>query len=102
MSANPAIVTPPRPVRRLVSPVAFQIHRGRAEVLTDGGSRSENGHGPANNSVSSSPPTISMPKIDSCIVGKQTLEQREKFTVSNLWDVSILLSVLWRMASYQL
>lgn len=81
MSANPAIVRPPRPVRRLVSPVAFQIQRGTAEVLSDGGIRSENGHGPANNSVSSSPPTISMPKIDSCIVGKQTLEQREKFTM---------------------
>ena len=84
MSANPAIVGPPCPARRLVSPVAFQKQRGAAEVLYDGGPRSENGHGPANNSVPSTPPTIAMPKIESCILGKETLEQREKLTVSNV------------------
>lgn len=73
MSVNPAIVTPPRPARRLVSPVAFQKDRPRCE----------NSHSLAISSDVSTPSTISMPKIDSCILGKETLEQREKFTVSN-------------------
>ena len=81
MSANPAVVTPPRPSRRLVSPVAFHKGRETTEVLcTNGGPRRENNHGFDQASTAS---TISMPRIDSCILGKETLEQREKFTVRN-------------------
>jgi len=92
MSGNPAIVTPPRPTRRLVSPVAFKKERDSAEVLYNGGPRRENSHGLSINADASTPSTISMPKIDSCILGRETLEQREKFTVSNTTGISILLS----------
>lgn len=93
MSVNPAVVTPPRPTRRLVSPVAFQRAGDSAEVICDGGQRHENSHSLSINVDGSTPSTISMPKIDSCILGIETLEQRDKFTVSNIETISILLSV---------
>ena len=90
MSANPAVVTPPRPSRRLVSPVAFHKERETAQVLCNGGPRRENNHG-------LDQATISMPRIDSCILGKETLEQREKFTVRNRmrdFDIAFSLRLL--------
>lgn len=93
MSVNPAAVTPPRPTRRLVSPVAFQTAGDSAEVICDSGQRHENSHSLSINVDGSTPSTISMPKIDSCILGIETLEQRDKFTVSNIETISILLSV---------
>lgn len=93
MSVNPVAVTPPRPTRRLVSPVAFQTAGDSAEVICDGGQRHENSHSLSINVDGSTPSTISMPKIDSCILGIETLEQRDKFTVSNIETISILLSV---------
>lgn len=80
MSANPAVVTPPRPSRRLVSPVVVHKERETTEVLCNGGPRRENNQG---FDQASTPSTISMPRIDSSILGKETLEQREKFTVRN-------------------
>lgn len=97
MSANPAVVTPPRPSRRLVSPVAFHKERETAQVLCNGVPRRENNHGL---DQASTPSTISMPRIDSCILGKETLEQREKFTVRNrMRDFDIAFS-LWLFALY--
>lgn len=93
MSDNSAVVTPPRSTRRLVSPVAFQRAGDSAEVIYDGEQRHENSHSLFLNGDGSTPSTISMPKIDSCILGIETLEQREKFTVSNIAKISILLSV---------
>lgn len=81
MSVNPAAVTPPRPTRRLVSPVAFQQAGHIAEVICDGGHRHENSHSLSINVDGSTPSTISMPKIESCILGIETLEQRDKFTL---------------------
>lgn len=94
MSAATVTETAQGGSRRLVSPVAFKKEGDTAEVLA----KSENGHGPINNSRSdvftrSTASTISMPRIDSCILGKETLEQREKYTVSNTADILILYTV---------
>lgn len=72
--------------RRLVSPVTFKKERDNTEVLS---AELQNGHsnGLATSSdafTTSTASTISMPRIDSCILGKETLEQREKFTVSEI------------------
>ena len=95
MSAATVTETAQGGSRRLVSPVAFKKEGDTAEVLA----KSENGHGPINNSrsdvfTSCTASTISMPRIDSCILGKETLEQREKYTVSNTADILILYSLL--------
>lgn len=95
MSAATVTETAQGGSRRLVSPVAFKKEGDIAEVLA----KSENGHGPINHDsrsdvfTSSTASTISMPRIDSCILGKETLEQREKFTVSNTADILILYTV---------
>ncbi|KAL9976053.1 hypothetical protein ACROYT_G013288 [Oculina patagonica] len=84
MSATSATATIQGRSRRLVSPVAFQKKRDTAKVLTNSQNVHENGHGLANSYDSftnSTVSTISMPRIDSCILGKETLEQREKFTL---------------------
>lgn len=86
MSAGPAPATPQGRSRRLVSPVVFKKERDIAEVLAASQS-SVNGHGLANSFdafTNSTASTISMPRIDSCILGKETLEEREKFTVSKI------------------
>lgn len=73
--------------RRLVSPVTFKKERDNTEVLS---AELQNGHSnglATSNSdafTTSTASTISMPRIDSCILGKETLEQREKFTVSEI------------------
>jgi len=74
--------------RRLVSPVTFKKERDNTEVLS---AELQNGHTCSNGLATSSDAfttstasTISMPRIDSCILGKETLEQREKFTVSEI------------------
>lgn len=77
MSGDPAIVTPPR---RLVSPVAFQKDQNGAVVL-NGKPRQENSHSLGIASDTSTPSTIAMPKIDSCILGIETQEQTERFTL---------------------
>ena len=88
MSATPVTENVQGRSRRLVSPVAFKKERDTAEVLTT--SVHDNGHGLVNSSAydaftNSTASTISMPRIDSCILGKETLEQREKFTVSKIF-----------------
>ena len=80
MSGDPAIVTPPR---RLVSPVAFQKDQNGAVVL-NGKPGQENSHSLGIASDTSTPSTIAMPKIDSCILGIETQEQTERFTVSSI------------------
>ena len=76
---------------RLVSPVTFKKERNITEVpsASQNSVQLQNGHsnGLANSSdafTTSTASTISMPRIDSCILGKETLEQREKFTVSKI------------------
>lgn len=77
--------------RRLVSPVTSKKGRDMTEVpsASQNSVQLQNGHsnGLANSSdafTTSTASTISMPRIDSCILGKETLEQREKFTVSKI------------------
>lgn len=83
MSATPATATVQGRSRRLVSPVAFKKERDTAEVLTNSQNVHENGLVNSYDSfTNSTTSTISIPRIDSCILGKETLEQREKFTVS--------------------
>ena len=88
MSAGPATANSQGRSRRLVSPVSYKKERDIAEVLAASQSCvQENGHGLANSSeafTNSMASTISMPRVDSCILGKETLEQRERFTVSKL------------------
>lgn len=84
MSAGPATVTSQSRSRRLVSPVTFKKEREKAEVLQNPEVQRENGHGLESSSeafTNSTASTISMPRIDSCIIGKETLEQRERFTL---------------------
>ena len=85
MSAGLAPATSEGRSRRLVSPVTFKKEREIAEVLAVSQRQSSNDHGLGNSSdvfTNSTASTISMPRIDSCILGKETLEQRERFTVS--------------------
>ena len=87
MSAGPAPETSQSRSRRLVSPVTFKKERDFAEVLQNPSGQLENGHGLESSSeafTNSTASTISMPRIDSCIIGKETLEQRERFTVSKM------------------
>lgn len=87
MSAGPATVTSQSRSRRLVSPVTFEKEREKAEVLQNPEVQRENGHGLESSSeafTNSTASTISMPRVDSCIIGKETLEQRERFTVSKI------------------
>lgn len=88
MSATPVTENVQGRSRRLVSPVAFKKERDSAEVLTTSHSAHDNGHGLVNSYdafTNSTASTISMPRIDSCILGQETLEQREKFTVSKIF-----------------
>lgn len=82
MSDAPVAATPRAGSRRLVSPVIFKKQRDTAEVQNGHGVL-ENGHGLSDTFTNSTASTISMPRIDSCILGKETLEQRERFTVSS-------------------
>lgn len=66
--------------RRMVSPVTFKKDRDTADVQIKRSSL-ENGHGFSDTFTNSTGSSISMPRIDSCILGKETLEQREKFTL---------------------
>ncbi|PFX31368.1 kinesin-related protein 1-like [Stylophora pistillata] len=66
--------------RRMVSPVEFKKERDTAEVQNNISPR-ENGHGFSDTFTNSVGSSISMPRIDSHILGKETLEQREKFTL---------------------
>ena len=89
MSAGPARATSQGRSRRLVSPVTFTKERDIAEVLAASqcSEQLENGHGLENNSgafTNSTASTISMPGVESCILGKETLEQRGRFTVSKM------------------
>lgn len=89
MSAGPATATSQSRSRRLVSPVTFKKERDIAEVLQypNVQVQRENGHGLESSSeafTNSTSSTISMPRIDSCIIGQETLEQREMFTVSKI------------------
>ena len=86
MSAGPAPATSQSRSTRLVSPVTFKKERDIAEVLQNSRVQ-QNGHGLESSSeafTNSTASTISMPRIDSCIIGKETLEQRERFTVSKI------------------
>jgi len=89
MSAGLAPATSQGRSRRLVSPVTFKKERDIAEVQAASQSSVQlgNGYGLANSSedfTNSTASTISMPRVDSCILGKETLEQRERFTVSKI------------------
>ena len=87
MSNGPAPATSQSHSTGLVSPVTFKKERNIAEVPQNPGARLENGHGVESGSeafTNSTATTISMPRIDSCIIGKETLEQRERFTVSKI------------------
>lgn len=64
----------------MVSPVEFKKERDTAEVQNNISPR-ENGHGFSDTFTNSVGSSISMPRIDSHILGKETLEQREKFTL---------------------
>lgn len=82
--------------RRMVSPVTFKKDRDTADVQINRSSL-ENGYGFSDTFTNSTGSSISMPQIDSCILGKETLEQREKFTVSKTgrsFDILLLRSAL--------
>ena len=87
--------------RRMVSPVTFKKDRDTADVQINRSSL-ENGHGFSDTFTNSTGSSISMPRIDSCILGKETLEQREKFTVSKTGrslDISLLRSAFRLMSA---
>lgn len=96
MSATPVTANVQSRSRRLVSPVTFKKKRDSAEVLTtslENGLVNSYDHAFTNSTTS----TISMPRIDSCILGKETLEQRERFTVSTVvwyFDIAHCLCLL--------
>ena len=77
MACDSGAITPEERSQLLSSPVAFSSGHNSAKFLMGPESdRSER------NSVPSAVPSDSTPRIDSCILGRETLEEREKFTVS--------------------
>ena len=82
MSGSPGIVTPSPAGRRLLSPLSSAKGRNTAELLSPSNDGVLKENLDTTNLDGSKPSTISMPRIDSCILGKETLEERDKFTVS--------------------
>lgn len=85
MSAGLAPATSQGRSRRLVSPVTFKKERDiEVQAASQNSVQLGNGYRLANSSedfTNSTASTISMPRVDSCILGKETLEQRERFTL---------------------
>lgn len=81
MSGSPGIVTPSPAGRRLLSPLSSAEGRNTAELLSPSNDGVLKENLDTTNLDGSKPSTISMPIIDSCILGKETLEERDKFTL---------------------
>ncbi|KAK2554756.1 Sorting nexin-16 [Acropora cervicornis] len=82
MSGVTTFTTTSSPVRRLVSPLSSAKSRNIAKGATttnDYGCQREDEL--ASNSHGFTRSNISTPRVDSCILGKVTVEQRDKFTL---------------------
>ena len=98
MSGGTTFTTTSSPVRRLVSPLSSVKSRNIAKgAMTTNDYSGQREDELASNSHGFTRSNISTPRVDSCILGKVTVEQRDKFTVSGkMGYFNIVFSLLKR------